>query len=157
MNVGGLLACLPSASQHHGAIDRRALLAVHVLCVGEAPRPPCHTRRLDEGPGGPPLAHASVSSPRARTELGSTAAIAAFAAPRSRRDKQNGSPWASQVVGRSRLASKCGPDGDAFRLARCTSRLAESACSRSLALNHDNGSQPVFTTRICSPIGKSRR
>jgi hypothetical protein len=33
--VAALLACLPSAGQHDGAVDGRALLTVDVLGVGE--------------------------------------------------------------------------------------------------------------------------
>ena len=38
LNVGGLLAGLPAAGEHDGAIDGRALLAVDVLRVGEPQR-----------------------------------------------------------------------------------------------------------------------
>ena len=36
LDVGGLLAGLPAAGEHDGAVDGRALLAVDVLGVGEA-------------------------------------------------------------------------------------------------------------------------
>jgi hypothetical protein len=35
LHVGGLLAGLPAAGEHDGAIDRRALLAVDVLGVSQ--------------------------------------------------------------------------------------------------------------------------
>ena len=38
LNVGGLLAGLPAAGEHDGAIDGRSLLAVDVLGVGESQR-----------------------------------------------------------------------------------------------------------------------
>ena len=38
LDVGRLLACLPAASQHDGAVYGRALLAVDVLGVGEPQR-----------------------------------------------------------------------------------------------------------------------
>ena len=38
LDVGGLLACLPTAGEHDGAIDGRALLTVDVLSVSEPQR-----------------------------------------------------------------------------------------------------------------------
>lgn len=38
LDVGGLLACLPTAGEHDGAVYGRALLAVDVLGVGEPQR-----------------------------------------------------------------------------------------------------------------------
>ena len=38
LDVGGLLAGLPAAGEHDGALDGRALLAVDVLCVGQPQR-----------------------------------------------------------------------------------------------------------------------
>ena len=38
LDVGGLLAGLPAAGEHDGALDGRALLAVDVLRVGEPQR-----------------------------------------------------------------------------------------------------------------------
>src|ERR1700685_480810 len=47
LDVGGLLAGLPAAGEHDGALDGRALLTVDVLCVDQPQRVEVLASELD--------------------------------------------------------------------------------------------------------------